>query len=104
MWSNNYSRESVGQLADFSISGNRGARFLNELAQCRSLSKTLVCDNGTEFTFKAMFFWSKVKWYQAALHSTWQANSECLRRKLQQQVHRQLLKPALVQITARSQE
>jgi putative transposase len=55
----NYSRESVGQLADFSISGIRVARFLNELAQCRSLSKTLVCDNGTEFTSKAMFFWSK---------------------------------------------
>jgi putative transposase len=54
-----FSRESVGQLADFSISGQRVARFLNELAQHRSLPHTLVCDNGTEFTSKAMFFWSK---------------------------------------------
>jgi putative transposase len=54
-----YSRESVGQLADFSISGYRVARFLNELGQTRPLPKTLVCDNGTEFTSKAMFFWSK---------------------------------------------
>ena len=54
-----YSRESVGQLVDISISGYRVARFLTELSQRRPLPKTLVCDNGTEFTSKAMFFWSK---------------------------------------------
>jgi putative transposase len=54
-----YSRELTGQFVDFSISGLRVARFLNELGQYRSLPKTLVCDNGTEFTSKAMFFWSK---------------------------------------------
>ena len=54
-----YSRELMGQWVDFSISGLRVARFLNELGQYRSLPKTLVCDNGTELTFKAMFFWSK---------------------------------------------
>jgi len=55
----NYTRESVGQLVDISISGYRVARFLNELSHRRPLPKTLVCDNGTEFTSKAMFFWSK---------------------------------------------
>jgi putative transposase len=35
------------------------ARFLNELARIRPLPKILVCDNGTEFTSKVMFFWSK---------------------------------------------
>ena len=54
-----FSRESVGQLADLSISGQRVARFLNELARIRPLPKILVCDNGTEFTSKVMFFWSK---------------------------------------------
>jgi len=54
-----FSRESIGQLVDFSISGLRVARFLSDLGQYRSLPKTLVCDNGTEFTSKAMFFWAK---------------------------------------------
>ena len=54
-----YSREAVGQLVDFSISGYRVGRFLNELAESRPLPRTLVCDTGTEFTSKAMFFWTK---------------------------------------------
>jgi putative transposase len=54
-----YSRECVGQLVDFSISGERLTRFLDELRRRRSMPKTLVCDNGTELTSKAMFFWSQ---------------------------------------------
>lgn len=53
-----YSREMIDQLVSVSISGNRVARFLNDLAQSRPLPKSIVCDNGTEFTSKAMFFWS----------------------------------------------
>ena len=52
-----FSRESVLQLAEFSISGQRVARELDRLS--RKLPKTIVCDNGPEFTSKAMFFWSK---------------------------------------------
>lgn len=52
-----YSRECVLQIADFSISGQRLARELSRLE--RPLPKTLVCDNGPEFTGKAMFFWRK---------------------------------------------
>lgn len=54
-----FSRECVGQLVDTSISGLRLARFLTELGRHRPLPKTLVCDNGSEFTSKAMFFWSQ---------------------------------------------
>lgn len=53
-----YSRECVGQLVDVSISGARMARFLSNLGQTRQLPRAIVCDNGTEMTSKAMFFWS----------------------------------------------
>jgi putative transposase len=52
-----FSRECVVQVVDFSISGHRVARELDQLA--RQLPNTIVCDNGPEFTSKAMFFWSK---------------------------------------------
>ena len=52
-----YSREIVLQIVDFSISGYRLARLLDQLE--RKLPKTIVCDNGPEFTCKAMFFWAK---------------------------------------------
>ena len=54
-----YSREMVGQLVSVSITGKQVARFLDELRESRSLPKSIVCDNGTEFTSKAMFFWSR---------------------------------------------
>ena len=54
-----YSRECILQLADTSISGVRVVRCLTELIQQRGRPKSIVCDNGTEFTSKAMFFWSR---------------------------------------------
>lgn len=54
-----YTRESVGQLVETSISGERVARYLSELVEARSKPGSIVCDNGTEFTCKAMFFWSQ---------------------------------------------
>lgn len=54
-----YSRECIGQFVDTSISGLAVSRFLNLLIQERSKPYAIVCDNGTEFTSKAMFFWSK---------------------------------------------
>ncbi|MDC0088867.1 IS3 family transposase [Porticoccaceae bacterium] len=54
-----YCREVVGQLVSTSISGQQVARFLDQLAETRDLPRQVVCDNGTEFTSKAMFFWSK---------------------------------------------
>jgi putative transposase len=54
-----FTRQCVLQIVDFSISGERVARALNELNQSRPLPLTLVCDNGPEFTSKAMFFWAR---------------------------------------------
>lgn len=54
-----YSRVCIGQLVDLSISGERMARFLDELSLSRRLPKRIVMDNGTEMTSKAMFMWSR---------------------------------------------
>lgn len=54
-----FSREMVGQLALVSISGRQVARFLEHLCEERTKPNKIICDNGTEFTSKAMFFWSK---------------------------------------------
>lgn len=53
-----FSKEVVGQLVSVSITGFQVARFLTQLIEERSKPKSIVCDNGTEFTSKAMFFWS----------------------------------------------
>ena len=49
----------VGQLTAFSISGRQVGRFLSELIDTRGKPVQVVCDNGTEFTSKAMFFWQQ---------------------------------------------
>ncbi len=54
-----YSREMVGQLISTSISGQQVARFLDQLCEHRGKPSRIICDNGTEFTSKAMFFWSQ---------------------------------------------
>lgn len=54
-----YTRECVLQVVDFSISGHRLALELDRLSKERPLPKTFVCDNGPEFTGKAMFFWAR---------------------------------------------
>lgn len=56
-----YSRELVGQLIGFSISGHQVARFLDQLAETRGLSNVITVDNGTEFTSKAMHFCAKTQ-------------------------------------------
>ncbi|NRP26537.1 Integrase core domain protein [Marinobacterium sp. xm-d-420] len=53
-----YSREMVGQLVSVSISGRQVSRFLSQLIEQRGKPNKIICDNGTEFTSKAMFFWS----------------------------------------------
>ena len=54
-----YSREVIDQLVSFSISGQQVARFLEQAIETRGKPAAIVCDNGTEFTSKAMFFWSQ---------------------------------------------
>jgi putative transposase len=54
-----YSRECVLQVVDFSISGERVSRSLSELAHTRGLPAQIVSDNGPEFTSKSMFLWAQ---------------------------------------------
>lgn len=54
-----YSREMLGQLISTSINGRQVARFLDQLIEQRGKPSKVICDNGTEFTSMAMFFWSK---------------------------------------------
>jgi len=56
-----FSRECVLQVVDFSISGQRLARELDQLAEHRPLPMTIACDNGPELTSKALFFWSRTR-------------------------------------------
>jgi putative transposase len=75
-----YTRECVEQYINASISGRRVVQYLNSLKQERSISKALVCDNGTEFTSKAMFFWSHWAEDKATYYITWKTNVECICR------------------------
>ena len=56
-----FSCEVVGQLVSVSISGQQVARFLSQVIEARDKPDSIVCDNGTEFTSKAMFFWSQTE-------------------------------------------
>jgi len=53
-----YTRESIVQHADLSISGLRLVRIFDDLKKTRKLPKQIVCDNGTEFTSKAFIKWA----------------------------------------------
>ena len=54
-----FSRECLLQVVDFSISGQRLTRELDSLGEQRGFPARIVMDNGPELTSKAMFFWSK---------------------------------------------
>jgi putative transposase len=54
-----FTREFVLQVVDFSISGERVARTFNQPAHSLRLPSILVCDNGPEFTRQSMFFWAR---------------------------------------------
>lgn len=54
-----FTRECVVIEVDTSLSGHRVARVLDRLAHSRGLPKVITCDNGTEFTSKAMQLWQQ---------------------------------------------
>lgn len=56
-----FTRECVLQVVDYGISGVRITQALARLAESRPLPPVIVCDNGPEFTSKAMFLWTKVR-------------------------------------------
>jgi putative transposase len=53
-----FSRECLTIEVDSSLSGQRVSRILEALRRAGRLPGTLVCDNGTEFTSKAMLKWA----------------------------------------------
>jgi putative transposase len=55
----NHTRECLGQLVDVALSGQRVARFLTELGTQHGLPQRIVCDNGPEFTGKALAEWQQ---------------------------------------------
>ena len=54
-----FSRECVQQINDFSIVGERLARKRNQVAPSRPLARQIVMDNSPELTSNAMFLWAK---------------------------------------------
>ena len=52
-------RQSPAIVVDFSIPAQRVTRELDRLAETRGLPRTLVVDNGPEFTSRAMVLWAK---------------------------------------------
>jgi putative transposase len=53
-----FTRESLALVTDTSIGGARVARVLDELIAVRGAPELIVCDNGPEFTGKALDGWA----------------------------------------------
>ncbi len=67
-----FSRENLVLVADTSLSGHRVARELDKVVAERGMPKTIVSDNGTEFTSTAILKWVQdtgIDWHYIALHS-----------------------------------
>ena len=53
-----YTHEAPAMEVDVSLTGLRVSQVLDRLKETRKLPKAIVCDNGTEFTSKAMDQWA----------------------------------------------
>jgi putative transposase len=65
-----YSRENLVLVADTSLSGQRVVRELDWIIAERCMPKTIVSDNGTEFTSIAILKWfqgTNIDWHYIAL-------------------------------------
>jgi putative transposase len=54
-----YSQQIVRQCVSIPTTGRQFGRFLNLMIEQRGKPDKIICDNGTELTIKAMFFWRK---------------------------------------------
>ena len=64
-----FSRENLVLVADTSLSGQRVARELDRVIAERGMPKTIVSDNGTEFTSMAILKWVQdtgINWHYIA--------------------------------------
>ena len=57
-----YTHESPVIEVNVSLTGLRVSQVLDRLKQDRGLPKSIICDNGTEFTSKAMDQWAFANW------------------------------------------
>ena len=73
-----FTRESLGLIADTSISGLRVARELSALIRLYGKPTTIVSDNGAELTSRVMFQLAKRKRRLLALHRARQTDAERL--------------------------
>ena len=80
-----FTRECLALVADTSLSGRRVARELETVIARRGKPRTIVSDNGTEFTSMAILKWSQPP-RSRALHRTGQADAERLYREFQRQL------------------
>lgn len=53
-----YTHEAPALEVDVSLTGSRVSQVLDRLKETRKLPKTIVCDNGTEFTSRALDQWA----------------------------------------------
>jgi putative transposase len=53
-----FTRESLMLFVDFSIGGKRVTALLDQVAELRGLPEVITCDNGPEFTSRAMDEWA----------------------------------------------
>ena len=72
-------RECLALIPDTSISGIRVTRELNKLLRQRGKPKTIVSDNGTELTSKAVLRLGCRSSSRLALYRARQANAERIR-------------------------
>jgi len=78
-----FNSECLASVADFSPSGLRVIRELENVMAARGKPAMVVSDNGTELTSNAVLRWAPdqdIEWHYIAPR---QANAECLRGKLQ---------------------
>ncbi|KLN62210.1 integrase [Kiloniella spongiae] len=64
-----FSRENIALIADTSLSGSRVVRELKQVIVSRGKPKTIVSDNGTEFTSTAILKWvqeATIDWHYIA--------------------------------------
>lgn len=59
-----YSREAIATEVDTSMPGQRVVRVLDQIASMRPLPRTIVCDNGPEFTGRALDAWAYARGVQ----------------------------------------
>ena len=86
-----FTRECLALVADTSLSGARVARELDTVIARRGKPRLVVSDNGTELTSTALLVWQQGAGRRLALHSTWKAGPERVRRELQRAAARRVL-------------